>query len=70
MNLPPEAARQGMVDAGLPEWLADDLTALGELFKGPIGPTVDPAVRQVTGREARSFDEFARDHAGLFAPPG
>lgn len=66
VNLPPEVARQGMVDVGLPGWLADDLTALGELFKGPVGSTVSPVVRDVTGADPISFAAFARDHAAQF----
>jgi uncharacterized protein YbjT (DUF2867 family) len=66
VDLPADVARQGMVDAGVPGWLADDLTALGELFKGPVGSTVTSTVRDVTGADPIAFDAFARDHVAFF----
>lgn len=66
VNLPPEVARQGMVDAGLPEWLSDDLVALGELFKGPIGARTTTAVHDIAGASPRTFDAFAREFADSF----
>ena len=66
VDLPPAAARQGMIDAGLPPWLADDLVGLAELFKGPLGRQTTTAVADFTGQAPRTFAAFAREHAGLF----
>ena len=66
VDVPPAAARQGMVDAGLPPWLADDLVGLAALFEGPLGRQTTSVVADVTGRPARTFAAFAREHAGLF----
>lgn len=65
VDLPPAAARQGMIDAGLPVWLADDLVGLAELFKGPLGRQTTSAVADITGQAPRPFAAFAREHAAL-----
>ena len=67
--VPDEAARRGMLAAGMPEWLVDPFIALaGQLRQGVGEPTTD-TVRALTGREPRSFGQFARDHAAMFATP-
>ena len=66
IDVPPAAARQDMVDAGLPAWLADDLVGLAALFEGPLGRQTTPVVADVTGRPGRTFAAFAREHASLF----
>ena len=69
LNVPDEAARQGLLGAGMPQWLADNLVRLfGALRAGAADRTTD-VVRVLTGREPRSLGEFARDHAAFFAGP-
>ncbi len=69
VDVPDEAARQGMVDAGLPPILADFIVATFGVFRtGAMSQTTD-AVRALTGREAGTFAQFARDHAALFGAP-
>ncbi|HEV8044189.1 MAG TPA: SDR family oxidoreductase [Rubrobacter sp.] len=66
-----EDAREGMVGAGLPEWLADGLVELNrEVYEPGYAADVTGGVAEVTGREPRGFEEFARDHAGAFAGTG
>ena len=61
-----EAARQGFVEAGMPAWLVEHLIELFRIIRlGALEWTTD-TVRVLTGREPRSFAEFAREHAGLF----
>lgn len=68
IDVPDEAARQGMIEAGLPEFVAAQLVKLfGQLRLG-AGEQVTDGVQSLTGRPPRSFAEFARDHAGLFEP--
>ncbi len=58
--------RQGLVAAGMPDWLVQHLVALFPLLRqGAAAPTTD-TVRALTGRAPRTFAEFARDHAALF----
>jgi uncharacterized protein YbjT (DUF2867 family) len=66
VSVPMEAARQGMVESGMPAWLADALVELFEYYIGGGADRVTNDVRQVTGREAISFDQFASDYAGAF----
>jgi uncharacterized protein YbjT (DUF2867 family) len=66
VDVPDEAARQGLMAAGMPDWLVSHLTQLfGKIRQGAL-ETVTDTVRTLTGREPRSFSEFARDHAVLF----
>jgi uncharacterized protein YbjT (DUF2867 family) len=64
--VPDEAARQGMIEQGMPEFVAGEIVKVfGFLRRGDQDRTTD-TVRALTGREPRGFAEFARDHAGLF----
>jgi uncharacterized protein YbjT (DUF2867 family) len=66
VSVPEEVARQGMVEQGLPEFVAGQIVVVfGFLRRGAQDRTTD-AVRELTGREPRGFPRFARDHAGLF----
>ena len=64
VDVPPEAARQGMLDAGLPEWLVDDLSILNEIYASGQEAEVSPVVAEVAKKEPITFDQFARDYAG------
>lgn len=62
-----EEARGAMVGAGLSEWLADSLVELNmEVYEPGYASNVVGGVAEATGREPRSFDAFARGHAGAF----
>lgn len=64
--VPDEAARAGMVAAGLSEWLADALVqAFAQLRAGAAAEVTDTFER-LTGRPPRRFADWAREHAGAF----
>lgn len=64
--IPDEGARQGMLDAGMPEWLVNNLiTLFGQIRQGVLSGVTD-AVSAITGREPSSFADFARQNAALF----
>ena len=66
VDVPPEAARRQLEDAGMPDWLVDHLDGAFALIRsGAMAETTD-VVRAVTGRDPRDFAAFARDHAALF----
>jgi uncharacterized protein YbjT (DUF2867 family) len=66
VDVPHEAAQQGFVEAGMPGWLVEHLSGLfGIIREGALEQTTD-TVRTLTGREPRTFAEFAREHAGRF----
>jgi uncharacterized protein YbjT (DUF2867 family) len=61
-----EAARESMLKAGMPEWNAAAVTDLYRVFaSGAYAHTTDTIAR-LTGRPPRTFEQFARDHAGAF----
>jgi uncharacterized protein YbjT (DUF2867 family) len=65
-DLPVPDAIAGMIAAGLPDWLANDLGVLMAFFATGGGAAVSPVVEQVTGRKPRSFDEFLAENAAAF----
>jgi uncharacterized protein YbjT (DUF2867 family) len=65
-NVPDEAARQAMIEAGLPSMVAEAIVAVFASQRAGSQARVTDAVRALTGRERRSFAEFARDYAAVF----
>jgi uncharacterized protein YbjT (DUF2867 family) len=70
VDVPPEAARRGMIESGLPEFVADQLLAIFAMLREGAAETVTGTVEELTGRPSRTFENFARDHAAAFAPVG
>jgi uncharacterized protein YbjT (DUF2867 family) len=67
-NVPDEAARQAMVDAGLPPEVAEQVVAIfAETRRGALARTTS-AVQHLTGRPPRGVAAFLRDHADAFQP--
>jgi uncharacterized protein YbjT (DUF2867 family) len=65
-EIPPEAARQRMIQTGTPAQIVDAVLAtLAGAGTGP-GALVHPAVRQLTGRPPRRFRDWAMRHAAAF----
>lgn len=67
VEVTPEQARAGMLAAGLPAWLADDLLALDALFRAGAGAEVSPAHELIAGHPPRPLEAFLVDHAAQFA---
>lgn len=61
-----EDARGGMVEMGMPEWLADALFELFEVRQAGYTAGVTNTVAEIIGREPRGYEEFARDHREAF----
>jgi len=69
--VPPEAAREQMLDSGMPEWLADDfVTMLSVIYAYGYASPVTATVEEVTGEPPRSFETFAMEHADAFEQVG
>ncbi|WP_232665303.1 NAD(P)H-binding protein [Pseudonocardia sp. TRM90224] len=67
VELPRPAARRRLVADGVPESFADTLLdAYAAMAKQPR-PPVTSTVEEVTGRPARTFAQWATDHAAAFA---
>jgi uncharacterized protein YbjT (DUF2867 family) len=65
--VPGEAARQGMIQAGMPAWEAGAVTELYDAFTTGVYARTTDTVRRVLGRPAVRFEEFVRRNAAAFA---
>lgn len=70
VDLPGDAYKAGLLEAGLEEWLAEDLVTLDELFVRGAGAAVTDDVERLAGRPARTFAEFVADSADTFRKAG
>jgi uncharacterized protein YbjT (DUF2867 family) len=61
-----EAAKSGMVAAGIPEFYADYLVDLSQFYRKGGAAPVTTAVKDVTGRDPVRFEQFVKDHAAAF----
>lgn len=62
-----EEQRQAMVDAGLPETVADDNAKALSLFAEGDADYITDDVPSLLGRPARTFEQFAIDYAAAFS---
>jgi uncharacterized protein YbjT (DUF2867 family) len=67
VDVPPESMRAALAELGFPAWQADGLLEEFAMYRRGEAAEVEPGVREALGRLPRSFDEFARDYAPLFA---
>jgi uncharacterized protein YbjT (DUF2867 family) len=63
VDMPEEAMRQGMLTQGLPAVMVDSVLDLFATNRSRKTAAVTDAIREITGHPARSFGQFARDHA-------
>jgi uncharacterized protein YbjT (DUF2867 family) len=63
VDVPEAAARQGMLGAGMPEWMVNVILELNAWTKSDGGAEITTTVQEILGRPARTFREFARDYA-------
>ena len=66
VDVTPRQWKKEQLAAGVPAWLVEDMLYLYGAYREGYGGAVSTAVRDVTGRDPRSFGEFARDHAARF----
>jgi hypothetical protein len=59
--------RQAMIDAGVPETAAEDNARALSLFAQGDADYVTDDVPAILGRPARTFEQFATDHAAAFS---
>ena len=65
-NVSPDDAKVGMVAMGVSDVIADAWVKLAQMVSMGAAEMVTPMVKEVTGKEPRSFDQFARDFAHAF----
>ena len=68
VDVPDDAARQGMVEAGMPDFVADQVVNIFEMLRQGVADRVTDTFASLTGAAPRDFAEFASDHARLFEP--
>jgi uncharacterized protein YbjT (DUF2867 family) len=68
VDVPDEAARQGLVEAGVPDFVAEQMIGIFGMFRQGVAARVMDTVEALTGSRPRTFAAFARDHARLFEP--
>ena len=61
-----EKAKGDLMAMGMPDWMADGWVAIAMMISTGAANMVTPMVQEVTGKEPRSFDQFARDFADAF----
>jgi hypothetical protein len=66
VDIPGDAFKAGLLEAGLEEWLAHDLMTLNELVAEGAEARVTEDVDRVTGCPARTFAEFVADCTDTF----
>ena len=67
VDVPPEAARDAMLKAGMPVWNVDAFTAMSEAFAAGRFEYTTDVVERVTGQPPIRFEQFVREHAVAFA---
>jgi uncharacterized protein YbjT (DUF2867 family) len=64
-----EQEKQAMVDVGVPEAVAEMNAQALSLFAQGDSDWITDDVSSILGRPARTFEQFATDHAAAFSPP-
>ena len=67
VDVPEEAFRGGLAQAGVPAPVADNLARYYVMVKAGEFAMVTPTVSELLGRPARTFREWAAENAGAFA---
>jgi uncharacterized protein YbjT (DUF2867 family) len=68
VDLPPAQMKQALLTAGTPEWNADGILDLSELYRTGGSSTVSNDVEQILARKPIAFDQFARDYSSSLQP--
>jgi uncharacterized protein YbjT (DUF2867 family) len=66
VDVPESAARDGMLQAGVPQWQTDLVMELHGVNKQNRWSAVTSDIEKVTGTPPTDFAQFARDHADKF----
>jgi uncharacterized protein YbjT (DUF2867 family) len=69
VDVEPAAMRKALLSAGFPEWQADGLLEDYAHYARGEAQNISTAVKQLAGRPAIHFKDFAQEHAALFIAP-
>ena len=59
-------SRSSMLEAGMPDWLVEDLVAVNLEHAAGLAEAVSPDVEKVTGRKGYTIQDFVKDYIHLF----
>lgn len=66
IDVPPQQMRAALLQFGFPEWQADGLLEDYAHYSRQEASLVNGCVEEITGKKARSFEEFTKDYAPVF----
>lgn len=66
VNVPTEAAREGIISMGMSEWFGDAMSEYFQAFSEGYGDFTSPDVEKVTGNLPRSYETFASNFDQVF----
>ena len=66
VDLPTQQYKQALLGAGLPEWSANALIDLQQLYRNGSASTLTNDVEQLLEHKPRSFEQFSRDYISSF----
>ncbi len=66
VDMPADQFKQALLGAGLPEWSANALVDLQQLYRSGGASAVTNDVEQILRRKPRSFEQFSRDYIAAF----
>jgi uncharacterized protein YbjT (DUF2867 family) len=66
VDVPPAAAKEGMLKAGTLEWNASAVIELYGYFASGVASRTTDTIQKLTGKPPISFEQFARDFAAEF----
>lgn len=66
VDVPPAEAKKAMLGMGMSEWLAQGLLDLYEDWANGKAEKTFDTVKELTGKDPITFDDWAREHAGAF----
>jgi uncharacterized protein YbjT (DUF2867 family) len=67
VDVAPEAMREALVGLGFPAWQADGLLEEFAMYRKGEAADIEAGLLEALNRGPRSFEDFARDYAPLFA---
>jgi uncharacterized protein YbjT (DUF2867 family) len=66
VDVPRDAAKQSMLGAGMPEWLAEAISQLMDACREGGMAAVSPDMQSILGRPARTLEQFISDNRAAF----
>ncbi|WP_299825432.1 SDR family oxidoreductase [uncultured Pontibacter sp.] len=66
VDVPSDAARQAMIAQGAPDWMADAMIELYDVYKAGNSNQVFDSVQAVIDRKPHTFKQFAQDYKECF----